>query len=35
MFCARRIWTRGDEMLLPVPTYRMYEVYAFGTEAAS
>jgi histidinol-phosphate aminotransferase len=23
----------GDEMLLPVPTYSMYEVYASGTEA--
>jgi histidinol-phosphate aminotransferase len=24
---------RGDEMLLPVPTYTMYEVYASGTDA--
>src|SRR4051812_21358761 len=24
---------RGDAMLLPVPTYTMYEVYASGTEA--
>ena len=31
--CLRHFSTAGDELLLPVPTYTMYEVYASATDA--